>query len=91
MSTFGLDKALYHLRQSEHAARFQQDLQAFLAAYDLTPEEARALAAADLVALDRLGANGYLLLGFAHRAGLRDYRQLTALLAGGTPPASAGD
>lgn len=90
MSTFGLDKALYHLRQPEHAARFQQDPQAFLAVYDLTPEEARALAAADLVALDRLGANGYLLLGFAHRAGLRDYRQLIALLAGGTAPAPAG-
>lgn len=90
MSTFGLDQALYHLRQPEHAARFRQDPQAFLAAYDLTPEEARALAAADLVALDRLGANGYLLLSFAHRAGLRDFRQLTALLAGATSAPTGG-
>jgi hypothetical protein len=91
MSTFELDKVLYHLRHPEPMARFQQDPAGFLAAYDLTPEEARALAEADVVALDRLGANGYLLLAFAHRIGLHDYRQLTALLAGAAAPTPAGD
>jgi hypothetical protein len=81
MSTFGVDKVLSLLRNSEQAARFEQDPAAFLAGHELTPEEARALAARDLRALDRLGANGYLLLAFAHHAGVHRYQQLCAVLA----------
>ncbi len=87
MSVFGVDKFLHQMRDGQQWARFRANPQAVLGEYELTPEEAAALEAGDLAALHRLGANGYLLLGFGHRTGGSDYRAVIASLS--TSPAVA--
>ncbi len=72
MSAFQLDKLLYQLRDPRLRARLAQDAGSVLREYELTADEARAIADGDLPALHRLGANGYLLLAFSHaRGGVR--------------------
>ncbi len=81
MSRFAVDKVLHQLRDPDYRARFQQDPRAMLASYDLTPQEASALAEGDIPALHRLGANGYLLLAFGHQAGVTSFRALAEAMA----------
>ncbi|HLH24251.1 MAG TPA: hypothetical protein VK066_17150 [Chloroflexota bacterium] len=87
MSVFAVDKFLHQMRDYARLARFRDDPRAVLADYDLTPAEAAALEAGDLAALHRLGANGYLLLGFGHQMGGGDFRAVIASL--GEAPAAA--
>lgn len=89
MSVFAVDRMLHRLHDRAVWARFQEQPDAVLADAELTPEEARALASGDLAALYRLGANGYLLLGFAHQAGSGDFREAIRAL-GDAPAARTG-
>jgi hypothetical protein len=91
MSLYYVDKFMFQVTDDEHRrARFHEDPAAVLAEYQLTPEEARALANRDLPALYRLGANGYLLLRFAHEKG-GDFRQVVAAMREQAPAAAHGE
>ena len=87
MSVFEVDKFLHQMRDRAQLARFRESPRAVLAAYELAPEEAAALETGDLAALHRLGANGYLLLGFGHQMGGGDFRAVIAAM--GEAPATA--
>jgi hypothetical protein len=80
MSSFAVDKFLHQMRDRAQWAHFREQPRAALAGYDLSAEEAAALESGDLAALHRLGANGYLLLGFGHQMGGGDFRAIIASL-----------
>ena len=59
MSLYQLQKSLYVLNRDEDAQqKFRDDLESFLAEFDLTDEEANALREGDIGLLYVLGVNG---------------------------------
>lgn len=66
MSFYQLNKLFFDLKRAEHRAAFQADKAAFVARYDLSPEERRAVDAEDFAELFRLGVNIYLLVTLMH-------------------------
>ena len=78
MSLYQLQKFLYHLNRDEKVkATYHNDLEALLAEYDLTDEEATALRDGDVGKLYVLGVNGQILMHFAALLGIEwfDYLQ----------------
>ena len=79
MSLYQLQKFLYVLNRDETAQRqFHDDLEALLANYDLTGEEATALREGDIGLLYVLGVNGQILMHYAAFLGIEwfDYLEL---------------
>ncbi|HTK36529.1 MAG TPA: aromatic ring-opening dioxygenase subunit LigA [Caulobacteraceae bacterium] len=78
MSLYQVSKLIYQLnRDADLQARFRQDRQEVLKAYELTDEERRALLEPDIGLLFVLGVNGQLLMHFAafHQIEWSDYLQ----------------
>ena len=70
MSLYALQKLLYHLNRDPRVkARFQTELPALLADYDLDDEEREALAQNDIGKLYVLGVNGQLLMHLSSQIG----------------------
>lgn len=79
MSLYYLQKFLYELNREESAqARYREDLEALLAGFDLTDEEATALREGDIGLLYVLGVNGQILMHYAAFLGIEwfDYLDL---------------
>ena len=79
MSLYQLQKSLYVLNRDPAAqSRFRDDIDAFLADFDLTDEEAGALRDGDIGLLYVLGVNGQILMHFAAFLGIEwfDYLDL---------------
>jgi Aromatic-ring-opening dioxygenase LigAB, LigA subunit len=71
MSLYQVQKLLYHLnRDPPVRARFEQDRNGLLAAYELTPEEREAIETPDIGLLYVMGVNGQILM---HYAALRGF------------------
>ncbi len=67
---YGLNKVLFQLHHNAgDLARYQQDAQAYLAGYELTPRAHQAILGNDVEQLYLLGCNPYLLR--AHCIGMR--------------------
>lgn len=78
MSLYYTQKFLYQLnRDGRTRERFDTDLDALLAEYDLTQEEADAIRKPDIGLLYVLGVNGQLLMHYAalHKFEWQDYLQ----------------
>jgi len=79
MSLYQLQKSLYVLNRDQAAqARFRDDIESFLADFELTDEEAAALRDGDIGLLYVLGVNGQILMHFAAFLGIEwfDYLDL---------------
>jgi hypothetical protein len=79
MSLYQLQKFLYVLNRDESAQdKYKSDIEAFLAEFDLTDEEANALRDGDIGLLYVLGVNGQILMHFAALLGIEwfDYLDL---------------
>ena len=79
MSLYQLQKFLYVLNRDERAqGNYREDLDALLAEYDLTDEEAQALRDGDIGLLYVLGVNGQILMHYAAFLGIEwfDYLDL---------------
>lgn len=79
MSLYQLQKFLYVLNRDEAAQRqYRKDLEALLAQYELTEEEADALREGDIGLLYVLGVNGQILMHYAAFLGIEwfDYLDL---------------
>ena len=71
MSLYAVQKLIYQLNRDPQTRRqFEQDLDALLAQYELTDEEATALRGPDIGLLYVMGVNGQLLM---HYAALRGF------------------
>ena len=70
MSVYQVNKACYDLKKEENRAAFRADPEAYLARYDLTPEELRAFREEDYLGLFEMGCNIYVLVVYAHLKGL---------------------
>jgi hypothetical protein len=70
MSLYAVQKAIYEVNRSAAAmAKYRENPAAFAAGYELTAEEAGALAEPDIGLLYVLGVNGQLLMHFAAACG----------------------
>ncbi len=70
MSLYQLQKLLFHLnRDPQVKRRFETDLDALLADYELTDEEREAIKAHDIGKLYVLGVNGQLLMHLSSQIG----------------------
>ena len=80
MSLYAVQKVLFTLNKDAAArARYRTDRAALLAEFNLTDEERRALAEADVGTLHLMGAHPLLLAPFAGRSGLKWPDYLAAL------------
>ena len=70
MSVYQMNKACYDLKREENRAAFRADPEAYLARYDLSPEELRAFREEDYLWLFEHGLNIYVLVTYAHQKGL---------------------
>lgn len=83
MSLYNLQKFLYVLNRDENAQQsFRDDLEALLAEYDLTDEEAGALRDGDIGLLYVLGVNGQILMHYAAFLGIEWFDYLDMMRAG---------
>jgi hypothetical protein len=83
MSLYQVQKVIYQLnRDPKLRARFAADVDAVLAEYELTEEEARALREPDIGLLYVLGVNGQLLMHFAAFRGFEWDAYLAAMRDG---------
>ena len=79
MSTFALDKLLFQLNADQTLFdAFRADPQSVVKRYDLSEAERSAVLGHSLSALHQLGANGYVLVGFAAHLGLFQRGRATA-------------
>ena len=83
MSLYQLQKVLYEMnRDGRVQARYRDDPEGLLAEYDLTVEERRALAQADIGLLYVLGVNGQILMHFAAFNGIAWFDYLDMMRQG---------
>jgi hypothetical protein len=83
MSLYYLQKFLYVLNREERAQeRYKDDLEALLAEFDLTDEEAQALRDGDIGLLYVLGVNGQILMHFAAYLGIEWFDYLDMMRKG---------
>lgn len=72
MPRYALNKLVWDLQYPDPRARYEAEPEAFMARYDLTPEEAAAVRTRDIRAMWVLGVNPYLLRFFQLRAGVEE-------------------
>jgi hypothetical protein len=72
MSRYSINKFVWDIQYPGPRARYEADPEAFLARYDLTPEEAAAIGTRDIRAMWLCGVNPYLLRFFQLRAGVEE-------------------
>jgi hypothetical protein len=83
MSLYQVQKFLYHLnRDDEVKAKFSEDRQAALVAYELDNDEQAALLAGDIGLLYVFGVNGQILMHFAAYLGIEWFDYLDLMRAG---------
>lgn len=83
MSLYYVQKAIYEINRSAEAlGRFRAEPSAYLASYELTPQETQALLESDIGLLYVIGVNGQLLMHFAASAGYDWNAYLEAMRAG---------
>ena len=83
MSLYHLQKFLYVLNRDESAQeKYKGDVEALLADFDLTDEEANALRDGDIGLLYVLGVNGQILMHFASFLGIEWFDYLDMMRAG---------
>jgi hypothetical protein len=83
MSLYQLQKFLYVLNRDETAQQqFHDDVEALLAKYDLTAEEADALRDGDIGLLYVLGVNGQILMHYAAFLGIEWFAYLDMMREG---------
>jgi hypothetical protein len=83
MSLYHVQKLFYHLLVDPKVKqRFQNDCDATLLDYRLTPEEVRAIQAFDLAALYRMGVHPLLLRPFSGLKGMAMPEYLKAIAGG---------
>ena len=83
MSLYNLQKFLYVLNRDENAQQaFRDNIEAVLADYDLTDEEAGALRDGDIGLLYVLGVNGQILMHYAAFLGIEWFDYLDMMRAG---------
>ncbi len=83
MSWYWMNQAMAELHLAANREFFAADPDRYLAAFDLTDEERRALRQRDILKLWDLGAQPYILRGFQRRNGISD-ADFNAALAGRT-------
>lgn len=83
MSLYQLQKFLYVLNRDERAqSAYRADLDALLAEYDLTAEEAKAIRDGDIGLLYVLGVNGQILMHYAAFLGIEWFDYLDRMRKG---------
>jgi hypothetical protein len=83
MSLYHLQKFLYVLNRDEGAQRkYREDLEALIAEFDLTDEEADALRQGDIGLLYVLGVNGQILMHYAAFLGIEWFDYLDMMREG---------
>ncbi len=83
MSLYHLQKFLYELNRDETVQeKYRTDLEALIAEFDLTDEEANALREGDVGLLYVLGVNGQILMHYAAFLGIEWFDYLDLMRAG---------
>jgi hypothetical protein len=83
MSLYHLQKFLYVLNRDENAQqRYREDLEALIAEFDLSDEEADALREGDIGLLYVLGVNGQILMHYAAFLGIEWFNYLDMMREG---------
>ncbi|MDE3076716.1 MAG: hypothetical protein KGJ86_14960 [Chloroflexota bacterium] len=79
MSWFWMNQAMADLHVAANRERFATDPDGYLAGYQLTDEERRAIKNRDILKLWDLGAQPYIMRGFQRRTGMSDSEFRAAL------------
>ena len=74
MSSFYLNKLMYDLREEANRQAFKRDEEAYLAGYDLTEEERRAVRERDWRRMNELGASVYVMTKLGAVVGVNLYQ-----------------
>ena len=74
MSSFHLNKLMYDLREEANRQAFKRDEGAYLAGYDLTDEERRAVGERDWRRMNELGASIYVMTKLGATVGVNLYQ-----------------
>ena len=74
MSSFHLNKLMYDLREEANREAFKRDEEAYLAGYELTDEERRAVRERDWRRMNELGASVYVMTKLGAAVGVNLYQ-----------------